>query len=148
PWDPRARDCRARARRHHRAREAAPRGRPLPARAHVGAGRARRPDDVDSNAAGASDGDRRPRVDRPRGGAPGVGEQHAGVGGAALDVFTHEPLDPSSPYWELPNVIITPHTSGAIDDYWTPLIALFSENLRRFERGAPLLNLVDKAAGY
>ena len=70
------------------------------------------------------------------------------LGGAALDVFTHEPLDPSSPYWELPNVIITPHTSGAIDDYWTPLIALFSENLRRFERGAPLLNVVDKAAGY
>jgi len=70
------------------------------------------------------------------------------LGGAALDVFTHEPLDSSSPYWELPNVIITPHTSGAIDDYWTPLIALFSENLRRFERGAPLLNVVDKAAGY
>jgi phosphoglycerate dehydrogenase-like enzyme len=70
------------------------------------------------------------------------------LGGAALDVFTHEPLDPASPYWDLPNVIITPHTSGAIDDYWTPLIALFSENLRRFECGAPLLNLVDKAAGY
>ena len=70
------------------------------------------------------------------------------LGGAALDVFTREPLDLSSPYWELPNVIITPHTSGAIDDYWTPLIALFSENLRRFERGAPLLNVVDKAAGY
>jgi phosphoglycerate dehydrogenase-like enzyme len=70
------------------------------------------------------------------------------LGGAALDVFTREPLDPSSPYWDLPNVIITPHTAGAMRDYWTPLVALFSENLRRFERGAPLLNVVDKTVGY
>ena len=70
------------------------------------------------------------------------------IGGAALDVFTHEPLDPASPYWDLPNVIVTPHTSGAMQDYWTPLVALFSENLRRFERGEPLLNVIDKAAGY
>src|SRR5205807_3500400 len=70
------------------------------------------------------------------------------LGGAALDVFTREPLEPSSPYWDLPNVIVTPHTAGAMRDYWTPLVALFSENLRRFERGAPLLNVVDKIAGY
>jgi phosphoglycerate dehydrogenase-like enzyme len=70
------------------------------------------------------------------------------LGGAALDVFSQEPLDPSSPYWDLPNVIITPHTSGAMPDYWTPLVALFSENLRRFEKGEPLLNVVDKVAGY
>jgi phosphoglycerate dehydrogenase-like enzyme len=70
------------------------------------------------------------------------------LGGAALDVFTHEPLDPASPYWDLPNVIVTPHTSGAMDDYYTPLVALFAENLRRFEQGQPLLNVVDKAAGY
>jgi phosphoglycerate dehydrogenase-like enzyme len=70
------------------------------------------------------------------------------LGGAALDVFTREPLEASSPYWDLPNVIITPHTSGAMEDYWTPLLALFSENLRRFERGEELLNVVDKEAGY
>jgi phosphoglycerate dehydrogenase-like enzyme len=70
------------------------------------------------------------------------------LGGAALDVFSQEPLDPSSPYWDLPNVIITPHTSGAMQDYWTPLVALFAENLRRFEKGHPLLNVVDKVAGY
>jgi phosphoglycerate dehydrogenase-like enzyme len=70
------------------------------------------------------------------------------LGGAALDVFTEEPLPPSSPYWDLPNVIVTPHTSGAMTDYWTPLVALFSENLRRFEKGEPLLNVVDKVAGY
>jgi phosphoglycerate dehydrogenase-like enzyme len=70
------------------------------------------------------------------------------LGGAALDVFTREPLDASSPYWDMPNVIITPHTSGAMDDYWTPLVALFSENLRRFERGDALINVVDKTSGY
>jgi phosphoglycerate dehydrogenase-like enzyme len=70
------------------------------------------------------------------------------LGGAALDVFTREPLEPSSPYWDLPNVIVTPHTAGAMQDYWTPLIALFSDNLRRLERGESLVNVVDKAAGY
>ncbi len=70
------------------------------------------------------------------------------LGGAALDVFPKEPLDPASPYWDLPNVIITPHTSGAMADYWTPLVGLFCENLRRFERGEPMLNVVDKRAGY
>jgi len=70
------------------------------------------------------------------------------LGGAALDVFTREPLDPSSPFWDLPNVIVTPHMSGAMEDYWTPLVGLFAENLRRFERGDELLNVVDKTAGY
>jgi phosphoglycerate dehydrogenase-like enzyme len=70
------------------------------------------------------------------------------LGGAALDVFEREPLDPSSPYWDLPNVIVTPHSSGTMEDYWTPLVRLFSDNLRRFECGEPLVNVVDKQAGY
>jgi phosphoglycerate dehydrogenase-like enzyme len=70
------------------------------------------------------------------------------LGGAALDVFRREPLPPDSPYWDLPNVIVTPHLSGAMEDYWTPLVGLFAENLRRFEKGEPLINVVDKAAGY
>jgi phosphoglycerate dehydrogenase-like enzyme len=70
------------------------------------------------------------------------------LGGAALDVFAREPLDASSPYWDLPNVIVTPHTAGAMRDYWTPLVALFMDNLRRFERGEPLANVVDKSLGY
>src|SRR5581483_8523963 len=69
------------------------------------------------------------------------------LGGAALDVFPKEPLDAASPYWQLPNVIVTPHTAGSMRDYWTPLVALFADNLRRFERGEPLRNVVDKAAG-
>jgi phosphoglycerate dehydrogenase-like enzyme len=70
------------------------------------------------------------------------------LGAAALDVFTQEPLDRHSPYWDLPNVIVTPHIAGGMEDYWTPLVALFADNLRRFESGRPLLNVVDKVAGY
>jgi len=70
------------------------------------------------------------------------------IAGAALDVFEHEPLDPHSPLWRLPNVVITPHTSGFRPDYWKAATDLFSDNLRRFERGEPLLNVVDLDEGY
>jgi phosphoglycerate dehydrogenase-like enzyme len=70
------------------------------------------------------------------------------LGGAALDVFTEEPLPVSSPFWGFPNVIITPHTSGFRDDHWDAVIDLFSDNLRRFEFGQTLLNAVDCEAGY
>ncbi len=70
------------------------------------------------------------------------------LAGAGLDVFAHEPLAASSPLWGLPNVIITPHVAGFREDYWEAAIELFGENLRRYRAGWPLLNLVDKAAGY
>ena len=70
------------------------------------------------------------------------------IGGAGLDVFEHEPLDPSSPLWTLPNVIITPHMSGFRADHWEAATDLFADNLRRFDAGAPILNVVDKGAGY
>jgi phosphoglycerate dehydrogenase-like enzyme len=70
------------------------------------------------------------------------------IGGAGLDVFDHEPLDPASPLWSFPNVIITPHTSGFRPDHWDAATDLFAENLRRFDAGEPLLNVVDKTAGY
>jgi phosphoglycerate dehydrogenase-like enzyme len=67
---------------------------------------------------------------------------------AALDVFDQEPLPPDSPLWTLPNVLITPHTSGFRLDHWDAATAIFVENLHRYETGRPLLNLVNKAAGY
>jgi phosphoglycerate dehydrogenase-like enzyme len=70
------------------------------------------------------------------------------LGGAALDVFEHEPLSPDSPLWTLPNVLITPHTSGFRPDHWDAATGLFAENLRRFDRAEPLVNVVDKNAGY
>jgi len=70
------------------------------------------------------------------------------IGGAALDVFNDEPLPPTSPFWTLPNVLVTPHTSGFRPDHWDAATALFADNLRRFEAGQPLMNVVDKQAGY
>jgi len=70
------------------------------------------------------------------------------LGGAVLDVFTKEPLPSDSAFWSMPNVIITPHTSGFRTDHFDAVVNLFSENLRRFEGGGPLLNLVDLEAGY
>lgn len=67
------------------------------------------------------------------------------IGGAVLDVFGEEPLPASSPFWRLPNVIITPHVSGASSEHLAPLVA---ENLRRFVAGEALINRVDPARGY
>ncbi len=68
--------------------------------------------------------------------------------GAALDVFEHEPLDPASPLWHRPDVLITPHVSGFQAGHWPRVTQLFADNLRRFVAGQPLANLVDKEAGY
>jgi len=76
------------------------------------------------------------------------GLQQGRLGGAVLDVFEQEPLSPGSPLWDLPNVVISPHSSGVRPDHWNDVIDMFSENLRRFQHGEPLLNMVDCTAGY
>lgn len=70
------------------------------------------------------------------------------IGGAALDAFRDEPLPQSSPYWELSNVILTPHTAWSSARVLDRSIDLFCDNLVRFGRGEPLRNVVDPAAGY
>jgi len=70
------------------------------------------------------------------------------LAGAALDVFEDEPLPRSSPLWDLPEVIVTPHTSGLGPRYWERVVEQFTANLRRFLAGEPLTNVVDKRAGY
>jgi len=70
------------------------------------------------------------------------------IGGAALDVFEREPLPASSPLWELPNVILSPHVSGFTLRYDERAMTLFAENLRRYIAGQVLLNEVDLQRGY
>jgi phosphoglycerate dehydrogenase-like enzyme len=70
------------------------------------------------------------------------------LAGAALDVFEVEPLPADHPLWGFPNVIVTPHVAG-----YSPRIAerhleVLVENVRRFVRDEPLLNVVDKAAWF
>lgn len=68
--------------------------------------------------------------------------------GAGLDVFATEPLPAGHPLWSLPNVLITPHVSAYTHRFWEREVALLEENLARYLDGRPLLNLVDKQAGY
>tara|TARA_Y100000031_G_scaffold111295_1_gene122714 strand:- start:31 stop:435 length:405 start_codon:yes stop_codon:yes gene_type:complete len=70
------------------------------------------------------------------------------IAGAGLDVFAAEPLPTDSRLWELPNVILSPHVSGGMEDYTIEATELFSENLRRYLNGKKLLNVVDKKKGY
>ena len=74
--------------------------------------------------------------------------QERRIGGAALDVFAVEPLPAESPLWGLENVIVTPHVSNSSPRVRERSLALVVENVRRFKAGEPLLNVVDKAAGY
>jgi D-2-hydroxyacid dehydrogenase (NADP+) len=70
------------------------------------------------------------------------------IAGAGLDVTTPEPLPADSPLWDLPNVLMTAHTSGATPQHWERGLALIIENVRRFLADEPLRNLVDPVAGY
>ncbi len=70
------------------------------------------------------------------------------IGGAAIDVFLKEPLSADSPLWDVPNLLITPHTAALTDKLWERHHALFSANLRRYLAGESLLAVVDKTKGY
>jgi phosphoglycerate dehydrogenase-like enzyme len=74
--------------------------------------------------------------------------QSHSIAGAALDVFTEEPLPASSPLWSLPNVIISPHISGSTPDYVERAVHVFVENLRRYVAKKPLVNMLDRERGY
>lgn len=70
------------------------------------------------------------------------------IAGAGLDVFYQEPLDPASPLWDMPQVIVTPHMAGHMPGYDDHVVDILVENLRRYQANQPLINVVDKQAGY
>jgi phosphoglycerate dehydrogenase-like enzyme len=74
--------------------------------------------------------------------------QQGDIGAAALDVFEKEPLPADSPLWTMPQVLVSPHMSADTVGWRDDLAALFVDNLGRWCRDEPLLNVVDKQLGY
>ena len=64
------------------------------------------------------------------------------IGGAFLDVFEKEPLSPDSRLWELPNVIVSPHTAGHTQGHYAEVGEIFLDNLQRWTTAAELRNRV------
>ncbi|MFE7810998.1 D-2-hydroxyacid dehydrogenase [Streptomyces sp. NPDC057433] len=70
------------------------------------------------------------------------------IAGAALDVFTSEPLTPDSPLWDVPGLVVSPHMSGDTLGWRDELAAQFVELYELWAAGEPLPNVVDKQRGY
>ncbi|MBM7541616.1 D-2-hydroxyacid dehydrogenase [Amphibacillus cookii] len=70
------------------------------------------------------------------------------ISGAALDVFQVEPLPATHPFWHMDQVIISPHQAYLSQQNIDRIMALFKENIIRYQSGQPLLNQVDKLKGY
>lgn len=74
--------------------------------------------------------------------------QNGKLAGAGLDVTYTEPCPPESPLWEQQNVILTSHSAGASQHIRRRAMQLFIDNLHRYAKGEPLINVVDKQKGY
>ncbi|WP_338549712.1 D-2-hydroxyacid dehydrogenase [Roseovarius phycicola] len=70
------------------------------------------------------------------------------IKGAAFDVFATEPLPPDSPYWDLPNTLISPHCSAVYEGWDLASFDMFLANLERWQTGQTLTNIVDPNRGY
>jgi phosphoglycerate dehydrogenase-like enzyme len=70
------------------------------------------------------------------------------IKGAALDVFDQEPLPQGHPFYKLENVLLSPHCADHTPDWLDNAMRFFIEQFRRFQKGEPLLNVVDKKLGY
>jgi phosphoglycerate dehydrogenase-like enzyme len=68
--------------------------------------------------------------------------------GAALDVFTSEPLPTGHPFFQLENVLLSPHSTDHTHDWLERAMQFFLTQFERFAKGEPLLNVVDKKRGY
>ncbi len=65
------------------------------------------------------------------------------LAGAALDVFAVEPLPSDSPLWEMPNVIISPHSASTAETENAKITRIFCDNLRAYLSGQPLINVLN-----
>ena len=74
--------------------------------------------------------------------------QSGHLAGAALDVFDTIPILEAHPYWQMEQVIITPHVAGTSDRIFARVFLLAVENTRRYAAGEPMLSVVDTARGY
>jgi phosphoglycerate dehydrogenase-like enzyme len=70
------------------------------------------------------------------------------LAGAALDVFEHEPLPADSPLWDMPNVLISPHSASTVAEENHRIVDLFVDNLGRYLEGRPLRNVYVASRGY
>ncbi len=70
------------------------------------------------------------------------------ISAAAVDVFPTEPLPSDDPLWDVPNLLVTPHTAGSSADYRRRIASRFADNLLALERGEVPPGLVDRALGY
>ena len=70
------------------------------------------------------------------------------LAGAALDVFSEEPLPDNHPFWSEERIIVSPHMSADFLGWQEAVTDLFLQNLRRYGEGEPLLNLVEKRHGH
>jgi phosphoglycerate dehydrogenase-like enzyme len=70
------------------------------------------------------------------------------IAGAVLDVFRQEPLPREHRFWTTPGILVLPHIGGPHPDRDNIVAKLFVENLRRFLDGKPLMQVVDRVAGY
>jgi phosphoglycerate dehydrogenase-like enzyme len=70
------------------------------------------------------------------------------IAGAGMDVTNPEPLPKGHALWKFDNVIITPHIAGQSDGINDRRMELIKENIARFLKGEPMLNVVDKIKGY
>lgn len=72
------------------------------------------------------------------------------LSGAGVDVTDPEPLPPTHRLWNIPTAVVTPHISGFyhLRETHERIVGIFLENLRHFQAGEPLRNLVDFATGY
>ncbi len=92
-------------------------------------------------------------VDVSRGGVSDIDAVVEALGsgqlsGAAVDVFEPEPLPDTSPLWDVPNLLLTPHAAGNSRSYVSRWAQTLASNIEALEAGRPLANVVDQSLGY